>query len=73
MLWKREADKAPTNPRHNPAKQYSAKIRRPELKDGDLADRCERARIELKQRPALDAGPTEPTYSGPIYGDEEPF
>jgi hypothetical protein len=54
MLWKREADKAPTNPRHNPAKQYSAKIRRPEPKDGDLADRCERARIELKQRPALD-------------------
>jgi hypothetical protein len=58
MLWKREDDKAPTNPRHNPAKQYSAKIRRPEAKDGDLADRCEKARLELKQRPVLDAGPT---------------
>jgi hypothetical protein len=71
MLWKRDEDKAPTNPRHNPSKQYSAKIRRPEAKDGDLADRCEKARLELKQRPVLDA----PAGGGPdpTWGDEEPF
>jgi hypothetical protein len=70
MLWKRDEDKAPTNPRHNPAKQYTAKIRRPEAKDGDLADRCERARLELKQRPVLDG----PAGGGSAWDDEEiPF
>jgi hypothetical protein len=68
MWWKREEDIPAKSAKHFPTKQYSAKIRRPEPKDGDLADRCERARIELKQRPALDS-PVAVGGSAP-YGDE---
>jgi hypothetical protein len=63
MQWKRDPDKSFGG---DPSKQYSAKIRRPEAKDGDLADRCEKARLELTQRPVLDAGPT----GGSAWDDE---
>lgn len=72
MLWKREDDKPPSNSRHNPAKQYSAKIRRPEPKDGDLPDRCQQARLEFKQRTQLDTVPAGGGSSDP-FGDEEPW
>lgn len=47
MLWKREDDEAPSNPRHAPRKVYTAKIRKPEAKDGDLVERCTKAHREL--------------------------
>jgi len=50
MLWKREADEAPSNPRHNPRKVYTARIRRPEAKDGDLVERCTAKRRELHEQ-----------------------
>lgn len=69
MQWKRTDDKAPSNPRHNPAKTYEAKIRRPTAKDGDLAGRCRDARENLK-RHTLD----EPAGGdGGGYDDESPF
>jgi hypothetical protein len=70
MLWRRDADKPATNPRHNPAKVYTAKIRRPEPKDGDIVTRCEQARINLRTRTILD---TDTSNSSSVYGDEEPF
>jgi hypothetical protein len=48
MLWTRDADEAPSNPRHNARKVYSAKIRRPEARDGDLVERCTAKHRELK-------------------------
>lgn len=75
MLWKRDDDKPPTNPRHNPAKTYTAKIRRPKAEDGDLVERCTVKRRELKEQ-ALDrvlapVGAPEPfPTTAPDPGDE---
>jgi hypothetical protein len=55
MLWTRDEDEAPKKRGFNPRKVYSAVIRRPEAKDGDLADRCVDAYHAQKARPALDA------------------
>ena len=66
MLWKREADKPPTNPRHNPAKQYVARIRKPKPDDGDVVDRCQKARNELKAA-RIDEAPADPVYASASY------
>lgn len=77
MRWKREEDEEPKRKGFNPRKVYSAAIRRPEAKDGDLADRCVAAYHELQNRPTLDApaggGGAWERQPDPIYGDEEPF
>lgn len=69
MRWARVADKPPTNPRHNPAKQYEAKIRPPKPEDGDLVARCIAAFNE-RQRTQLDVAPVG--ASAPIQ-DDDPF
>jgi hypothetical protein len=55
MLWERVADEPPTRKGAYPMKVYKATIRRPEAKDGDLADRCVEQYHALKDRPTLDA------------------
>ena len=50
-------------------KKYKATIRRPEAKDGDLADRCVAQYHALKDRPALDTAPEAPV----AYESEAPF
>lgn len=60
MQWVRGTDEAPSNPRHNPRKVYSAKIRRPEAKDGDLPERCTAKRRELKEQRLDQAQQPEP-------------
>lgn len=56
MLWKRGDDEPPKNTRHKPRKVYTAIIRRPEAKDGDIVERCTKARNDLKAE-RLDAEP----------------
>lgn len=68
MQWTRGEDKAPRNPRHNPAKTYVARLRSPEAKDGDIVDRCQAARNALSQQRIEDApvtagaGPFDPGF-----------
>jgi hypothetical protein len=69
MLWRRDDDKPPSNPRHNPAKQYVAKIRAPKPEDGDLVERCVAKRRELKAQ-QVDA-PAAPSAPGPFSDDPE--
>lgn len=69
MLWERVEDEPPKKKGAYPMKVYRAVIRRPEAKDGDLADRCVAAYHELKDRPTLDA----PTAGASTFEDEEPF
>lgn len=76
MLWKREADKPPTNPKHDPQKVYVAKLRKPEAKDGDLVERCTKAHRELKAQRVDEAPPREPapaTAGAPAPFDEDEF
>jgi hypothetical protein len=68
MLWTRGADDPPKKAGFNPKKNYTARIRRAEPKDGDLTDRCFAAYQELKDRPSFEAA--APTGG---YADEEPF
>ena len=70
MLWKREDDKPARTSKHNPQKVYVAKLRKPEAKDGDLADRCAAKRRELHAE-QVDAAP-EPV-GAPADDIEEPF
>lgn len=66
MLWERTPDGEPSNPRHNPPKTYKAKIRRPDpAKDGDVLERCSKARTELKSE-RLDHAPA----GGPVEPDD---
>lgn len=58
MLWKRETDEPAKNPRHNPRKVYSAVIRRPEAKDGDIVAKCVAAYEATRHRDSLDAPAT---------------
>lgn len=59
------------NPAWSPIKVHDIKLRKPEAKDGDLADRCVAAYHELQSRPAVDAAPAP---SAPAGDDaEEPF
>jgi hypothetical protein len=57
MRWVRGDDEAPKKKGFNARKVYDIAIRRPEAKDGDLADRCVEQYHALKDRPALDAAP----------------
>lgn len=68
MLWRRDEDKPPAQRGHNPQKVYTAKIRKPEAKDGDLVERCTAKRRELKEQP-VDA----PVGAGSYPADDEPF
>jgi hypothetical protein len=68
MLWTRGEDKPATKAGFNPQKVYTARIRRSEAKDGDLAERCFAAYQEAKDRPTFEAAPSAPQYT-----DEEPF
>jgi len=72
MKWWREADKPKKNPAHSAPHTYVAKIRPPEAKDGDLADRCEAAYHEQAKRPALDAAPSADPFP-PKYDAAEGF
>ena len=65
MRWVRTEDDPPKKRGHNPKKNYEVQIRRPEAKDGDLADRCVDKYHELKARPALEQAPSAP---GPFDG-----
>lgn len=56
MLWKFDHEKPATQRGYSPQKVYVAKIRKPEAKDGDLAERCMAARSSLQSRPTIDAG-----------------
>jgi hypothetical protein len=68
MLWERGEDKPPTKRGLKPQQVYTARIRRSEAKDGDLAERCFAAYQEAKDRPTFEAAPSAPQYT-----DEEPF
>lgn len=57
MRWVRGDDDPPKKKGFNPKKNYDIAIRRPEAKDGDLADRCVAEYHALKDRPALDEAP----------------
>lgn len=70
MLWKRVDDKPPSNPRHNPAKQYVAKIRKPKPEDGDLVERCKAAHREATAQ-RVDATPEPATAGGPFDGRDD--
>jgi len=72
MKWWRAADKPKKNPAHSAPHTYVAKIRPPEAKDGDLADRCEAAYHEQAKRPALDAAPSADPFP-PKYDAAEGF
>ena len=63
-----DEDKPPAQRGHNPQKVYTAKIRKPEAKDGDLVERCTAKRRELKEQP-VDA----PVGAGSYPADDEPF
>lgn len=67
MKWTREADEPPTRKGAYPRKVYAAVIRRPEAKDGDLADRCVAEYHRLRDRPSLDE------QAPAAHDDEEPF
>jgi hypothetical protein len=69
MLWERLDDEPPAKKGAYPMKKYKATIRRPEAKDGDLADRCVAQYHALKDRPALDTAPDAPA----AYESEAPF
>ena len=69
MLWERLDDEPPAKKGAYPMKRYKATIRRPEARDGDLADRCVAQYHALKDRPALDLAP-ESTHTSSI---EEAF
>lgn len=76
MLWKFDHEEPAKQRGYNPRKVYVAKIRRPEAKDGDLADRCVAAYHEQAARPAVDA-PSDPVaplgaHHAPT-ADEMPF
>ena len=60
MRWERLADEEPKKKGFNPRKSYKVAIRRPEAKDGDLADRCVEQYFVLKNRPSLDAADDTP-------------
>jgi hypothetical protein len=60
MLWERLDDEPPAKKGAYPMKKYKATIRRPEAKDGDLADRCVAQYHALKERPALDTAQDAP-------------
>jgi hypothetical protein len=68
MLWERGEDKPPTKRGLKPQQVYTARIRRSEAKDGDLAERCFAAYQEAKDRPTFEAAPSVPQYT-----DEDPF
>jgi len=59
MRWDRLEDEPPTKRGAAPQKVNKARIRRPEAKDGDLADRCVAAYHDQASRPALDSAPHE--------------
>ena len=69
MLWKRDDDEPAKNPRHNARKVYTAKLRHPEAKDGDIVARCEQAHGDAQQRTTVD----EPAYAGSGDSSEAPF
>jgi len=73
MLWKRKDDKPAKNPRHAARKVYTARIRKPEAKDGDIVARCEAAYRDAQTRVTVDA--PEPAYSGggASFDEEPPF
>jgi hypothetical protein len=60
MFWRREADEPSSNPRYNDRKVYTAKIRRPEARDGDLVERCTAKHRELKAHRLDQAEQPEP-------------
>lgn len=70
MLWKREADEPAKNTRHNPRKVYSAVIRHPEARDGDIVARCEAAYRTLHVPARLDE-PVSVAAGDPWGSDEE--
>ena len=57
MMWKREADEPAKNSRHADRKVYTARIRRPEAKDGDIIARCEQAHRQTNPPAVLDTTP----------------
>ena len=65
MLWERLDDEPPAKKGAYPMKKYKATIRRPEAKDGDLADRCVARYHALKDRPALDTAQDAPSAFSP--------
>lgn len=70
MLWRREEDKPPAQRGHNPGKVYTAKIRKPKPEDGDLVERCQAARRELKAQ-QVDAPPATSSAGTPGPFDED--
>ena len=69
MLWTRGDDVPAKNPRHADRKVYTAKLRGPEERDGDLVERCTAKRREMKQQrldqteePFAAAGASDPGF-----------
>jgi hypothetical protein len=50
MQWKRENDEPASNSRYNDRKVYSARIRHPEPRDGDIVERCQAKYRELTEQ-----------------------
>lgn len=75
MKWSLDRTEPASNPRYNDRKVYVAEIRRPEPKDGDLADRCVAAYQEAQKRPSLDASPQPEREAVPTSpaADMDPF
>ena len=69
MRWVRLEDEPPKKKGFNPRKVYEAKIRRPDPKDGDLADRCVEKYHELKDRPSVDAPARDPFPAAAVHED----
>jgi hypothetical protein len=74
MRWAFDREEPAQRAGFSPRKVYSAAIRRPEARDGDLADRCTRAYHELQERPNLEA-PAQPVPAGAGADDHlgDPF
>ena len=73
MRWTFDHEEPPKQRGFNARKVYVAKIRRPEAKDGDLADRCVAKYHELAQRPTVDAPPAQAAPSPAVAAADEPF
>lgn len=75
LRWKFDRTEAPRNPRFraNPVKVFTAELRKPSGKDGDLLERCEVAYHDKRERIPVDAPSGGGRAPDPIYGDEEPF
>jgi len=72
MRWKFDHTTPTKNPRHNPVKVFTAELRKPEGKDGDLSSRCEAEHFDRKKRPTVDAAPA-PAPAATAAAAHDPF